>query len=255
MSTTTSTYLAVTQNLARYQTMTAEAAGRDDRDRLLQGEYRFGEVGEPISSRTIGCCPMRSRPMGSATRSIPRRWSRKCSRAASAIPRASPTRCPIQPGKPSQTRSTSPIRELRRLRRQFGDDDDGRLRRTTIGERRGPTGPRRAARAVFSTRRPDRNQFLWNSGQREFAGSRADDLRARVDHHFLPDRRRGEQPSASRAGLRTAGPYEGEAAGRAFQGGVRCEIRADFGILLVADRRRRIATARFPPLRVSWPAS
>ena len=42
MSNTTTTYLSIANNLARYQKLEAAAAVGEDRDRLLSGEYRQG---------------------------------------------------------------------------------------------------------------------------------------------------------------------------------------------------------------------
>ena len=207
MSTTTSTYLAVSQNLARYQAMTAEqpdvttatayykanigsvksAADLVGNYRLLSYALQAYGLGNEINSTALVKKVLEggvSNPKSLANTLPNPAW--KAFAAAFDF---------TDPGSASPSSASS-------VATTTGDYVEEQLE-----EQRGSTGPRRAARAVFSTRRPDGHQFLWNFGQREFAGSRADDLRARLDHHVLPDRRRGAHRRQTRADVRTSGPH------------------------------------------------
>jgi hypothetical protein len=96
MSTTTSTYLAVSQNLARYQSMTAEQP-----DVTAATAYYKANIGSVKSASEL---VNNYRPLSYALQAYglgnqinSTALVKKVIEGGSAIPRALPTRCPIPP--------------------------------------------------------------------------------------------------------------------------------------------------------------
>ena len=154
------------------------AGGENSASAYYEDQYRVGSSRSKTSSAIIGCCPTRSTPMVSATRSTQKPSSPRCSKAGSPIQRTSPTRCQTRNGRRSRPRSISST-AVAQLLAFVGKAPFGRQRATMSNSSWKAIRATRMwapeASALFSARRPDGHQRSWNFGRSQSSASRGDD--------------------------------------------------------------------------------
>ena len=205
MTNTTTAYLSIANNLARYQKLTTEQAAVKTATAYYQANIgKVTTIDQFVSNYRLLSYALNAYGLGDQinnTALIKQVLDRARTTSSKALANTLPN--PAwkafaaafnfsASGSSSPTSSSSVV------------DHRGRLRRTAARIQRGPERSRRPARALFRARRADGHEFLSDSRRPEPARSRADHLRACLDRHIFADRRRSEGRRQAYAGHRNS---------------------------------------------------
>ena len=229
MTTTTAAYLSVTQNLARYQAMTAAEPAVKSATAYYEANIgKVASIQDFVGNYRLLSYALDAYGLGDQvhnTALIEKVLEGGVSNPKSLANTLSDSRWKAFADGVRFRRQGSVFRIVGERRQ----DDDRGLCRAAARERPGRAGRRRPARALFPARRADHLQRIRRPRRPKPARSRADHFRPVAVDQRDRHRRAGQDAVEADAALGLAGSQEASAAHRALHRNVRSDLRAGLG--------------------------